>query len=288
MPVTLLFGHDGQVGWELERRLSSFGPVRGFSYPQVDFGNIDSIRKLVRDIRPGLLINAAAYTAVDLAESQQEAARAVNATAPGVLAEEARALDIPFVHYSTDFVFDGRKKSPYTENDAPNPLNVYGRTKLEGEEAVKAAGGKYFIFRLSWVYGMRGKNFLLTMQRLARERGNVSVVDDQVGCPTWCASAAQATVEVVKKIMGDGAVMEADDVSGLYHMVCSGQTSWYGFAKAILGDAFSVKPVATSEYPTPARRPAFSVMNCSLLKKTFGIEMPPWETALAECMEGDK
>ncbi len=275
----LLLGHDGQIGWELSHRLSVNASVRGLSYPDIDYSRIDDVLKVVRDEAPDIVINAAAYTAVDKAEDDAGLAQSINAEAPGRIAEEAKKLGAVFVHYSTDFVFDGNKGTAYTEEDVPNPLSVYGKTKLAGDEAVLAVGGRSLIFRVSWIYGLRGSNFLLTMRRLAGERDELGVVDDQVGCPTWCGSVAEGTAAVLDKVLaGD------EDHFELYNMVCNGETSWCGFAKEILGDSVIVNPIATEEYPTPAVRPAYSGLDCSKLKETFGIELPDWREALQECI----
>jgi dTDP-4-dehydrorhamnose reductase len=275
----LLLGHDGQIGWELDRRLSVKGSVRGLSYPDIDYSQIDDVLKIVRDESPDIVINAAAYTAVDKAETDVDLAKVINAEAPGRIAEEAEKLGAVFVHYSTDFVFDGKKGVPYIEEDIPNPLSVYGETKLAGDRAVLAVGGRSFVFRVSWIYGLRGSNFLLTMRRLAGERDELGVVDDQVGCPTWCGSVAEGTAGVLDKVLaGD------EDHFGLYNMVCGGETSWCGFAKEILGDSVTVNPITTEEYPTPAVRPAYSGLDCTKLKETFGIELPNWRVALMECL----
>lgn len=280
----LLLGHDGQVGGQLYARLASRAAVVGRSFPEVDFMRPDDVRELVRCVRPGLIINAAAYTAVDRAETEPDRARRINAETPGCLAEEAKRLGALLVHYSTDFVFDGTQSRPYREDDAPCPLSVYGRTKLEGDEAVLAAGGAVLIFRVAWVYGLRGRNFLLTLRRLAAEGRPLRVVDDQIGCPTWCGSIAEATCRVL-----DRAWFEADGggilpVRGLYHMACAGETSWYGFAKAFLPADADLTPIPTDEYPTPAPRPDYSVLDCGRLQDTFGVAMPHWRDALAQCL----
>jgi dTDP-4-dehydrorhamnose reductase len=283
----LLFGHIGQIGWELLHRLGSLGETTGLSYPEIDFADTAAVRSRVRGQNPDLIINAAAYTAVDRAESDRAAAWAVNATAPGVLAEEARRLGIGLVHYSTDFVFDGSKREPYTEKDEPCPLNVYGRTKLEGDRAVQAVGGDYLILRTSWIYGLRGKNFLLSMRRLAEQGDRLRVVDDQVGCPTWAGAVARGTVEILTRLYGSRGSKTIREVSGLYNMACSGAVSWYGFAREFLPRSVDVEPIAADEYRSPARRPAYSVLDCSLLGDTFGVGLPPWRAALTECLSGN-
>ncbi len=284
-PRILLLGHDGQIGGQLLLRLSALGDVTGLSYPQVDFADQDAVRRLVRETVPELIVNAAAYTAVDQAESDVDAALAVNAAGPRVLAEEAARLDAALVHYSTDFVFDGEKGAAYTEEDEPDPVSVYGRSKWEGDQAVMQVGGRFLIFRVSWIYGLRGKNFLLTMQRLGRERDELRVVDDQVGCPTWCASVADATRDALEGLLGaDDWRAAFADCSGVYNAVCSGQASWCEFARAILPPEVAVTPITTDAYPTPAKRPAYSVLDCGKLQRTFGITMPDWRDALAACL----
>lgn len=285
MSTILLIGNDGQVGYELERTLASLGTVTAICYPAIDFASPDSITRVVRNTRPGLIVNAAAYTAVDKAESDPETCWKLNTMAPAILADEARRLGAGLVHYSTDFVFDGQKNSPYTEDDTPNPLGVYGKTKAEGDYAIAAAGIPHLIFRLAWVYGMRGKNFLLTMQRLAGEGKPIRVVADQIGCPTWCRTIAEATSAVLSKTRTRRGSFDLGDVRGTYHCVCSGETSWHGFARAIIPEAIPVTPIVTSDYPTPARRPAYSALDCGKLKRTFGITMPAWQAALATCMK---
>jgi dTDP-4-dehydrorhamnose reductase len=283
----LLFGHDGQIGWELRSRLAGIGTVHGLSYPDVDFSDPPAVRRLVRDVSPGLIVNAAAYTAVDRAEDEPLVARAVNAGGPAVLGEEARRLGAFLVHYSTDFVFDGVKGTPYREDDLPRPLSVYGQTKWEGDQAVLASGCACLIFRVSWIYGLRGSNFLLTLRRIAAQGKPLRVVDDQIGCPTWCGVVADATLDVLKQAFRPGCRGDAFDEGGLYNMVCGGHTSWYGFARAFLSRAAVVEPIPASEYPTAATRPAYSVLDCGRLERTFGVSMPDWQDALGECMRGE-
>jgi len=288
----LVFGSTGQVGWELCRHLAGAVQIAALEYPAVDFRSPDSIREAVREARPTLIVNAAAYTAVDKAESEPELALAINATAPGVLAEEARRLGCILVHYSTDYVYDGTKQGPYLESDAPNPLNVYGRTKLAGVEAIQAVGGDYLILRTSWVYGARGNNLLLTMLRLAKERAELRIVDDQTGAPTSSESIAQATAEILSQVLPPAGVGLAGR-SGIYNLTCAGETTWFGFAKAILERPDGVTgtaapkliPIKTSEFPRPANRPANSRLSCRRVEETFGVRMPHWEEALARVLE---
>jgi dTDP-4-dehydrorhamnose reductase len=284
----LLTGKSGQVGWELERALSPLGEVASFDRAALDLTRPDEIRARVREVRPEAIVNAAAYTAVDRAESEAELARAVNAVAPEVLAEEARRIGAFLVHYSTDYVFDGEKSEPYTEADAPNPINAYGRTKLEGERAIEASGCRHLTLRTSWVYGTRGQNFLLTMLRLARERSELRIVEDQIGGPTWCREMARATVALLAR--PDLAVSGR---AGRYHLSAAGCTSWFGFAQAIFAsrelarlgvEAPRLEAIPSSAYPTPARRPRNSRLDCSRLASEAGVRLARWDAALRRCM----
>jgi dTDP-4-dehydrorhamnose reductase len=288
----LIFGRIGQVGWELRHKLACLGRVTAIDYPEIDFSKPDSIRAAVRTVQPAVVINAAAYTAVDKAEGEPELAMTINGTGPGVIAEEAKRLGSLLVHYSTDYVFDGTKQGAYVETDVPNPLNVYGKTKLAGDEAIRAVGGDFLILRTSWVYGARGNNFLLTMLRLARERSELRIVDDQIGAPTSSECIAQATADILAQMLapaGGG----LDGRSGIYNLTSTGETSWFGFAKALLTQSaatfgFSVPslvPIRTSDYPRPAGRPANSRLSCQRLAQTFGINMPSWEDALSLVLE---
>jgi dTDP-4-dehydrorhamnose reductase len=291
----LLLGNTGQIGWELHRILPPLGQVIAMDFPEVDFNNPESLRQVVKRNRPDILINAAAYTAVDQAERDPEKAMAINAVAPGILAQEAAALGAGFVHYSTDYVFDGTKRSPYTEEDTPNPLNVYGRTKLAGDLAVEAAGGAWLILRTSWVYGTRGSNFLLTMRRLARERTELRIVDDQVGNPTWCRSIAQATSDILVSILQSNESSPYEKLrkhNGIYNYSAQEEVSWYGFAKAILESdpqrsshrVREIHPISTSEYPAVAKRPPYSVLSKEKIQRTFSIEISTWQDQLASCL----
>ncbi|MGD0520312.1 MAG: dTDP-4-dehydrorhamnose reductase [Terracidiphilus sp.] len=285
----LVLGCTGQVGWELRHRLACLGAVTGVDYPEVDFSKPDSIRKTLRAAGAAVIVNAAAYTAVDKAESEPELAMAINGTAPGVIAEEARRMGSILVHYSTDYVFDGSKQGPYVETDAPHPLNVYGKTKLAGDEAIQAAGGESLILRTSWVYGARGNNFLLTMLRLAREKEELRIVDDQIGSPTSSECIAQATADILAQVLrpGGGGLQGR---GGIYNLTCAGETSWFGFAQAFLSKragsaAPRLIPITTSEFPRPAKRPANSRLSCQRVEETFGVLMPDWEDALALVLE---
>ena len=297
----LLTGRNGQLGWELERALAPLGEVHACDRQSLDLADPDRIVALVRELKPALIVNPAAYTAVDKAESEPDAAYAANARAPGILAEEARRLDALLVHYSTDYVFDGTKTSPYTEADATHPLGVYGASKLAGEQAIAAVGGRHWVFRTSWVYAPRGKNFLLTMLRLAREGKPLRVVADQYGAPTSAAMLARATVQAVALAFPEAAgamnprPTPTDPVrrgftappSGIYHMTAAGRTSWHGFAEAIMracGLPNTVAPNPSSDYPLPAKRPANSVLDNTRLQTAFGIHMPTWEDGLREAI----
>ncbi|MEI8138540.1 MAG: dTDP-4-dehydrorhamnose reductase [bacterium] len=284
MKNILLIGHDGQVGFELQRALAPLGHVTAVCYPAIDFSDPDSIVRIVREAKPNLIVNAAAYTAVDKAESEPVLCRKLNAEAPTLLAEEALRLGAGLIHYSTDFVFDGTKQHPYVETDLPHPLSVYGATKLEGDRAIQASGVPHLIFRLAWIYGLRGKNFLLTMRRLANEGKPLRVVSDQIGCPTWCRTIADATATALSNVRAQDGSFDLTGVSGLYHCVCAGQTSWHGFTRAFTPADIPVVPITTSDYPTPARRPSYSVMSCNKFSQTFGSPLPNWEQALNDCL----
>jgi len=294
----LVIGKNGQIGWELQRTLAPLGNVIALDRADLDLTDQDAIRSRVREIQPELIVNAAAYTAVDQAESEPEVAYSINATAPGVLAEEARALSAWLLHYSTDYVFDGAKSGPYEENDCVNPLSVYGASKLAGEQAIAATGGRYLILRTSWVYGARGKNFLLTIMRLAREREELRVVADQVGSPTWSRMVAEATAQIAIQLLS--APRRSRQEAGIYHLTCAGETSWYDFAREIVKwmtsssvtawsarcpDGPRLVPIPTSEYPRPARRPANSCLACAKLHTDFRITLPPWSVALSLCFD---
>jgi dTDP-4-dehydrorhamnose reductase len=287
----LLTGKNGQVGWELQRALAPLGELTAFDREQLDLSDVSQIRAKIRELQPQLIVNAAAYTAVDRAESEPEIAMQINAAAPAAMAEAAKEVGALFVHYSTDYVFDGTSTKPYTEDHATNPLNIYGKTKLAGEEAVRSSGASYLIFRTSWVYGARGKNFLLTILRLARERSELTVVNDQIGTPTWSRDIAEATARVIGNI---GAAKElaaaAAKFSGIYNLTSSGETSWFGFAEFALAsvkllNTVSLKPLTTAQYKTPARRPLYSLLDPSRLTRTFGLAMPAWKASAAAVCE---
>lgn len=277
------------MGWELRRTCAAIADITAPAHGALDLGSADSIAAAVHESRPDLILNAAAYTAVDKAESQPELAMAINGTAPGLLAQAADRAGAALVHYSTDYVFDGRKAGAYVEDDDVAPLNVYGRTKLAGERAIAATGCPHLIFRTSWVYGPRGQNFFLTMRRLARERKELRVVDDQVGAPTPAHFIAEATAEAIGKSISGGALDRERfrETGGLYHMTAGGSTSWHGFATEILRDmpgAATLHPIPASEYPTPAVRPANSVLDNARLERELGIRLPDWRAGLAWCL----
>ena len=287
----LLLGSAGQVGWELGRTLAPLGDVLRVDRRQADLTDKDAVRRVVRETEPALIVNAAAYTAVDRAESDQKVAHAVNGEAPGILADEARRLGAALVHFSTDYVFDGKKTAPYTEDDPASPVSVYGASKLEGERAIQAVGGAYVILRTSWVYGMRGRNFLLTIRRLASEQPALRIVDDQTGAPTWSRMIAEATALIVARAARSGAPF--GDTSGVYHLTAGGATTWFGFAREILrhhaalgiASAPTLDPIPTAEYPTPARRPANSLLDNDKLRRAFGLALPAWDESLRMCVE---
>ncbi len=284
-PSILLLGATGQVGHALTRTLAPLGTIWAPGRDEVDLTDAESLRRAVDDEVPNLIVNAAAYTDVDGAEDAPERAAQINARAPRVLAEAAQEAEAWLVHYSTDYVFDGKKRTPYTEDDAPKPINTYGRTKRDGEIAVQDVGGRGVVLRTSWVYSARRSNFVRTMLGLADEHDTLTVVDDQIGVPTWAGWLAEATAAIGERLLA------SDDSSlrGLYHLAGTGQTSWYGFAKAIFaqferGDV-SVEPVPTSEYPTPAPRPAYTVLDSTRVRETFGLSVPTWTAQLARFRE---
>jgi dTDP-4-dehydrorhamnose reductase len=300
-PKILLTGQTGQVGRELAPLLAKMGDLTAPDRRRLDLSKSDDIRQTIREVQPEVIVNAAAYTAVDRAESDESLARAINAAAPAIMAEEAKKTGALLVHYSTDYVFDGTKRSPYVEEDAPNPLNAYGRTKLEGEQAIQQIGPAYFIFRTAWVYAREGRNFLLTVLRLATEREELTVVRDQRGAPTWSAAIAAGTAKVLAQSWSLGSRKRScSESTGIYHMTAGGETTWYDFASRILelaaerpdADWFRaatadrpliarrIRPIATSEFPAAARRPAYSVLANRKLNDTYGVSLPHWEAQL--------
>lgn len=301
-PKILLTGRNGQVGHELRSLLPRLGKVIALGRQELDLADPEAIRRVIRELRPQLIVNAAAYKVVDQAETDREAAYAINAHAPSVMAEEAKKIGAVLVHYSTDYVFDGLKRIPYEEIDEPNPLNVYGQTKLAGDRAIQAAAVHHLIFRTSWVYATRGRNFLLTVLRLASQTEELRLVDDQIGAPTWSRTIAVATAQILSRFLPpDGTSSEQRKWSGVYHLTSAGETTWYDFAQAILEEgsdsdrlgawfraatggqpliARRVVPIPTREYPAPAQRPTYSVLANAKLAQTFGIRLPDWRMQL--------
>lgn len=279
----LLTGGTGQVGWELQRALLPLAEVAAPPRAILDLAKPDTIVKAVREVKPDGIINAGAYTAVDLAESEPDLAHLVNGLAPAILAEEAQKLGAWLIHYSTDYVFDGASTTPYLPHDRTNPLGVYGKTKRLGEIGIEQVGGNYLILRTAWVYGLRGKNFLRTILRLGREREELKIVDDQTGSPTWSCLIAEVTAQICPQVQ---------DHRGIFHLTAAGSTTWYGFCRAILQldpnraeqIVRSVLPISTAEYPTPAQRPSYSVLDCSSLMDEFNLYLPTWQEALALAM----
>ena len=286
----LLLGKNGQVGWELQRSLAPLGEVVALDFDspgplKADFSTPESLAATVQAVRPQIIVNAAAHTAVDKCESEPQLARALNADSPAVLAREAQALGAWLMHYSTDYVFDGSGSTPWVEDSPTGPLSVYGATKLEGEQAIRASGCRHLILRTSWVYAARGGNFAKTMLKLAKERERLSVIDDQVGSPTGADLLADITAHALRT------ALHRPDVAGTYHAVGDGETSWHGYARHVIefararGEpikvaAEAIAPVPTSAFPTPARRPANSRMNTHKLRATFGLTLPSWQSGV--------
>ncbi|MDD2701970.1 MAG: dTDP-4-dehydrorhamnose reductase [Sideroxydans sp.] len=292
MKTILITGVNGQVGWELQRVLPAIGHVIPLTREQFDLANPDAIRAAIQRYRPDIIINPAAYTAVDKAESEPELAMAVNGIAPGVLAEEARKLDALLIHFSTDYVFNGSKSGPYSETDSTDPQSVYGKTKLAGEEAIRAVACKHFILRTSWVYGVHGGNFVKTVLRLARERDALRIVADQFGAPTSARLLADSTAQILQR---SGAAGFDESRYGLYHLTAAGRTSWHQYAEEIVRLArqydealrdktLTIDGIPTSGYPLPAPRPANSALDTHKIKEAFGLYLPPWQEGLAECI----
>ena len=305
----LLLGGTGQIGWELQRTLATLGTVVAWNSRDGDLSQPHALRARVRDVAPSLIVNAAAYTAVDKAEHEPDLAMTVNGEVPGILAEEAKRLGIPLVHYSTDYVFDGRgggrnggdasaEGAPiaYRENDAPGPVNAYGRTKLAGEEAIRAVGATHLILRIGWVYSLRGRNFLLTMLRLAAGRDELRVVDDQIGCPTYARMIAEATGHILAGAWSSplATTPRLGELGGTYHLASPDTTTWAGLAAAIVSMSAdrqgtvarrpTVFPISSADFPTDARRPAFSALDGTRAGEVFGVWLPPWQRQLALCM----
>jgi dTDP-4-dehydrorhamnose reductase len=308
-PVILLTGKNGQIGAELLRFLPQLGEVVALDREHLDLSKPDDICRTIREIHPQIIVNAAAYTAVDQAETDETMARAVNGEAPGVMAREAKKIGAALLHYSTDYVFDGSKKTPYDETDAANPVNVYGKTKFCGEQAIRRSGVPHLIFRTAWVYATRGRNFLLTILRLATEREELRIVGDQVGAPTCASDVAAATSKILTSICkSNNGEFVFPPLGGTYHMSAGGQTTWYDFAKTILEEAGAISndlvwlhavtrgrpliarrviPISTEEFRSPTHRPVYSVLSNFRLIQTFGVALPNWRTQLQRCFVSD-
>ena len=289
----LLLGNTGQLGWELNRTLLTLGELVALDYPQINMTDPGSLKTIIKEYKPNLIINATAYTDVDKAESEPEKAMAINATGPGVLAEEALKTGAALIHYSTDYVFNGSKGKAYTEEDEPNPINTYGLSKLRGEQAVKQVGGAFLILRTAWVYSLRRPCFVTKVLEWARTQEVLRVVDDQVSSPTWARVLAEATAQVIAQGCGEP-VNYIKKKAGLYHLAGAGAASRYEWAKEILRYnpkmeepmTMEIQRALTSEFPTPVRRPLFSALNCDRFAANFGLYLSPWEMALRMAMEG--
>jgi dTDP-4-dehydrorhamnose reductase len=290
----LLLGKFGQLGWELQRTLAPVGELIAVDYPEIDLSQPDQISRLVRQVKPEVIVNATAYTAVDRAESERQVAMNVNARAPGILADEARALGAGLIHFSTDYVFDGIANRPYLESDPPNPLGMYGQSKLDGERAIQAAGGIYLILRTSWVYSLRRDSFVTKVLSWARQQETIKVVSDQVSNPTWARQLAEITAQLLAQAAGNPVGWLAER-GGLYHLAGSGHASRLEWAEAILRldprreeqVARQVLPALTADFPTPARRPLFSALNCERFASVFSLRLPPWQDALALALDAN-
>jgi dTDP-4-dehydrorhamnose reductase len=290
MTEILILGKQGQIAWELQVTLATLGNITVLGSQDLDLANPDRIREKVRSIQPDIIVNAAAYTAVDMAETESELCMSINAIAPGILAELARQSSALLVHYSTDYIFDGTKTSPYLETDLPNPLGIYGSSKLAGERAIIQVDCPHLILRTTWVYGNRGKNFLLTILRLAAARSELKIVADQIGAPTWSRAISEVTSQIIAQCHRD-----RSSVRGTYNLSAAGQTSWHGFASEIVSQYRSqypdrhlaiehILPIPTSDYPTPAKRPANSVLDNSKILADFGVQLPDWHLSLSQLL----
>lgn len=292
-PRLLLLGARGQVGWELARTLVPLGDVRIVDRGALDIADLDAVRATIRKVAPNVIVNAAAYTDVDGAESEADLANRINGDAPGVLAEEATRQDALLVHYSTDYVFDGESSRPYTEEDPPSPRTAYGESKLAGDEAVSRSGAEAYVFRVGWVYGTRRRNFLRTIQRIARQKDELRVVADQHGAPTWSRAIAEASAQAVGQWLAARRESRAAPMRGIYNMAGPDHSTWHEFASAIVegmtGYGETHRPVVTAiqsaDYPTPAVRPKWSVLDSTRLVEVFGLRIPPWREQLVNCLE---
>jgi dTDP-4-dehydrorhamnose reductase len=286
-PNILLFGKNGQLGWELNRTLLTLGNLTALDFPEIDLTNPDCLKPIIEETQPNVIINATAYTAVDKAETETELAMAINAQAPGIMAEYSKKVNAALIHFSTDYVFDGSKGSLYVETDKPNPLSVYGQSKYLGEQAVEQIDDAYFIFRTSWVYSMRGNSFVTKVLKWSREKEELKIVDDQIGNPTWARSLAEITAQLLVKSDDDirGWMKEK---KGIYHLAGDGYASRFEWAKAILENdpkkneqkTKEIKPVKTSSFPTPATRPLFSALSCDLFFTIYNLQLPKWDKTL--------
>jgi dTDP-4-dehydrorhamnose reductase len=291
LPNILLFGKNGQLGWELNRSLLTLGNLIALDFPDIDLSNPDCIKPIIEETQPNVIINATAYTAVDKAETETDLAMAINAQAPGIMAEYSKKVNAALIHFSTDYVFDGSKGSLYVETDKPNPLSVYGQSKYLGEQAVEQIDDAYFIFRTSWVYSMRGDSFVTKVLKWSREKEELKIVDDQIGNPTWARSLAEITAQLLVKGNDDirGWMIER---KGIYHLAGDGYASRFEWAKAILENdtmkneqkTKELKPVKTSSFPTPATRPLFSALSCDHFYTTFETKLPDWQLSLQQAM----
>ncbi len=284
MNTILLIGANGQLGWELRHTLANLGNVIACTHNEMDLCDADAIVSKIRNIKPDIIVNAAAYTAVDRAESEPELAMKINATAPLILAKEAKRLNALLIHFSTDYVFDGKSQQPYTESDLPNPINIYGKSKLAGEKNIEAIGGCYIILRTSWVYSTRGHNFLNTMLKLAEFEKKINVVNDQIGAPTWSRQLANHTAQAIEMVKNS---QNPDPLYGLYHLCASGSTNWYKFAEAIFKCRkleVDLHPITSEQYNSTAQRPLNSLLSNTKFNAAFGVSALPWETALNECL----
>ncbi len=296
--LILLFGRIGQLGWELRRTLAPLGRVTALDFPEIDLADPDQVCRPIRDVRPQIIINATAYTAVDRAESEPEIALAINGRAPGIMAEEARAIGAALIHYSTDYVFDGLKGSPYLETDRPNPANAYGHSKLAGEEFVQQVGGAALILRTSWVYSLRGDSFVTKVLNWSRRSRTLRMVTDQVSNPTWARMLAEISADLLALKAGDSGqhiVAWLGEHRGIYHLAGEGYASRLEWAQAILSydphpeeqTIQELLPALTSDFPAPAQRPLFSALNCNRFTEAFGLRLPAWKTALQLAMEAN-
>ncbi|MCK6585584.1 MAG: dTDP-4-dehydrorhamnose reductase [Anaerolineales bacterium] len=287
----LLLGKNGQLGSEFQKILPKLGTTTFLDYEELDLRDLQALEQVMNDLKPNLIVNASAYTAVDRAETEQETAMKVNALAPGVMAEVARKIRAVLIHYSTDYVFDGKKDAPYTENDATHPLNIYGRSKLEGEENIRQVGGAYLILRTSWVYSMQGDSFVNKVLGWARKNKNLKIVNDQISNPTWACELAKATYLILTRYKTN-LIEEIGERHGVYHLAGGGHASRYEWARQILANdpnrteqlVQTLEPVSSGEFPTPATRPLFSALDCSKIAKTFDIRLPDWRVSLQKAM----